>query len=81
LDWAHCVVARWLPILLEGSGETSFPDLLQGRVYADFRNSEEYFDAAFDPILSLYRVPHRDPVAEDLRSALKDEPGRFTREI
>jgi hypothetical protein len=33
-----------LPVLLEGMPESAFPVLLQGRVFADFRKVEAYFD-------------------------------------
>ena len=59
-----------LPVLLEGKPKDAFPTLLQGRVYADFTNTEQYFDTVFDLILSLYRIPPRHPVAEELRKSL-----------
>ncbi len=57
-----------LPVLLEGTPQDSFPAILNGRVYADFRKVETYFDTAFDLILSLYRISDLDPVAGELRS-------------
>lgn len=60
-----------LPVLLEGTEETALPTLLQGRVYADFRKVETYFDTVFDLILSLYRIPPRHTVAEELRGSLR----------
>ena len=45
-----------LPVLLEGTEESAFPPLLQGRVYADFRKSEAYFDTALGLLLSLYQI-------------------------
>ncbi len=56
------------PVLLEGEPQDSFPVILHGRVYADFRKVEIYFDTAFNLILSLYRISHLDPVAGELRS-------------
>jgi hypothetical protein len=35
-----------LPVLLEGTEDSAFPPLLHGRVYADFRKNEAYFDVA-----------------------------------
>ncbi|MDB5388120.1 MAG: repeat-containing protein, partial [Planctomycetaceae bacterium] len=67
-----------LPTLLDGTEETSFPPLLQGRVYADFRDPEKYFLAAFDLVLSLYAIPHHDPAVADLRETLD---GSATREF
>ena len=46
-------------------------DLLQGRVYADFRKEETYFDAVFDFFLSVYRIPPQHAVAAELRNSLK----------
>jgi hypothetical protein len=59
-----------LPVLLDGTEATSFPPLLQGRVYADFREPEAYFITAFDLILSLYEIPPTDPAVADLRESL-----------
>jgi hypothetical protein len=60
-----------LPLLLEGTDKTAFPTMLHGRVYADFRQIEQYFDTMFELILSLYQIPSRHPVAEDLRRSLQ----------
>ena len=62
-----------LPVLLEGTPEDAFPVLLQGRVYADFRKVETYFDTVFELILSLYQIPPRHSVADDLRNSLRAE--------
>lgn len=59
-----------LPVLLDGTEETSFPPLLQGRVYADFREPEAYFLTAFDLILSLYEIPPTALAVADLRESL-----------
>jgi hypothetical protein len=61
-----------LPVLLAGTEESSFPPLLQGRVYADFRNQQAYFTTAFDLILSLYDIPPSDPSVADLRESLRE---------
>jgi small GTP-binding protein len=60
-----------LPVLLEGTEESAFPHLLQGRVYADFRNNEAYFDVVLDLLLSLYGIRPKEPVATELRESLK----------
>ena len=57
--------------MLEGEKATSLPPLLQGRVYADFRDERSYFATAFDLILSLYRLPVTDPAVADLRESLR----------
>lgn len=59
-----------LPVLLAGTEESSFPALLQGRVYADFRKAEAYFLTAFDLVLSLYGIQPNDPAVADLRESL-----------
>ncbi len=60
-----------LPVLLEGTDESAFPNLLHGRVYADFRDQDRYFDTALDLLLSLYEINPRDAVSIDLRQLLE----------
>lgn len=62
-----------LPILLEGTDKFSFPILLQGRVYADFRDIEAYFDEMFNLLLSLSQIELNDPVAMELRESLMNQ--------
>jgi WD40 repeat protein len=62
-----------LPVLLEGTPEDSFPTLLEGRVFADFRKIETYFDTVFELILSIYGIPARHPVAGELWNLMKAE--------
>jgi small GTP-binding protein len=64
--------SRILPILRAGTDETSFPDLLLGRVYADFRDEHSYFSSAFDIILSLFRLAPNQKAVADLRESLKN---------
>lgn len=59
------------PVLLEGTADSSFPLLLQNRVYADFRNSELYFSTAFELILSIYGIPPQHSVSSELRESLQ----------
>ncbi len=59
-----------LPVLLEGLEESAFPFLLQGRVYADFRKSEAYFDTIFRLLLSLFKIQPVHPVARVLSESL-----------
>lgn len=59
-----------LPVLLDGSEKTAFPFLLQGRIYADFRKKEAYFDKAFELLLNLYKIQPHNPVAKELRESL-----------
>jgi small GTP-binding protein len=59
-----------LPLLLDGEKATSLPPLLQGSVYADFRDERSYFAVALDLILSLYQLPPNHPAVADLRESL-----------
>lgn len=61
-----------LPVLLDGTPESSFPPLLHGRVYADFRPAQRYLPTVFDLIVSLYQISSREPVRE-LRRQFIDE--------
>jgi WD40 repeat protein len=56
-----------LPVLVAGTEQSSFPHLLQGRVYADLRRPESYCLAVFDLILGLYDLPPQHPVSAELR--------------
>jgi WD40 repeat protein len=60
-----------LPVLPDGTPQNAFPVLLKGRVFADFRKIETYFDTVFELILSIYGIPARHPVAEELRNLQK----------
>lgn len=60
-----------LPVLLAGDEAESFPPLMRGRVYGDFRNEEAYFTTAFDLILSLYQLPPNHTAVADLRESLR----------
>jgi hypothetical protein len=62
-----------LPVLLMGDERTSFPPLLRGRVYADFRKADTYFTAVFDLILTLYDITTNDLAVADLRESLRGE--------
>jgi GTPase SAR1 family protein len=62
-----------LPALLAGRDKSSFPELLQGRVYADFRQEQRYFITAFDLVLSLYGIKPGDPAVAYLRESLVEE--------
>jgi GTPase SAR1 family protein len=65
-----------LPALLAGTEESSFPPLLQGRVYADFRDKMVYFATAFNMILSLYQISPNDQAVADLRESLRESEMR-----
>jgi hypothetical protein len=59
-----------MPVLLDGEKTASFPPLLHGRVYADFRDASAYFTRAFALILSLYQLPPNHSAVADLRESL-----------
>jgi len=65
-----------LPVLLEGIEESAFPPLLQGRVYADFRNSDAYFEKVFELLLSLFQIQPNHTVARELRESLVGQKER-----
>jgi len=60
-----------LPVLLAGEESESFPPLLRGRVYGDFRKDDAYFANAFDLILDVYGISHQDAAVADLRESLR----------
>ena len=63
-----------LPVLLEGTEELAFPHLLHGRVYADFRERDGYYEATLELLLSLYGIGPTEPVGAELRSSLRATP-------
>lgn len=64
-----------LPILLAGAEALSFPPLLHGRVYADFRKSDAYFNSVLDLLLSLYDIAPTQQIAIDLRELVGRSDG------
>ena len=64
--------ASVLPLLLEGDDRNSFPEALQNRVYSDFQQERFYFVSLFNLILTLYRIPSKDPIIGELRAFIRD---------
>jgi hypothetical protein len=62
-----------LPLLLDGTLETSFPPMFGDSAYLDFRNPKDYFRALFDAILTLYGIRFDDPTVADLRAEILRE--------
>ena len=62
--------ATVLPLLLDGDDQTSFPPLLRGKVYADFRREEGYFRTLFDLVLTIFGIPFENPGVVEQREAL-----------
>jgi len=63
-----------LPVLLHGTEETALPPLLRGRVYADFRQPEQYFLSAFSVILSVHEIPPNEPTCRELIDFIGESP-------
>jgi GTPase SAR1 family protein len=61
-----------LPLLRTGEKTAALPPLMHNKVFADFRNEQAYFTKAFDLILDLYEITHRDPAVADLRESLQE---------
>lgn len=61
-----------LPLLLEGEDATALPDLMRGRVYGDFRQSEFYFATLLDLILTLWQIPFSHEAVKRLREDLRE---------
>jgi hypothetical protein len=55
-----------------------YPPLLQGRVYANFKQEENYLVTLFDLVLRLYHIPFDDPMVRDLREQLLKEASPLT---
>jgi hypothetical protein len=60
-------------LLLSGEERTSFPPMLRGRYYADFRNEDDYFAVAFDLMLTLYGIKFHLPGIAEWRQRLRGE--------
>jgi hypothetical protein len=60
-----------LPVLLEGTDESSFPIYLHGRIHADFREEGVYCSSALSLLLSLYNIKPQDAIAIELRELLE----------
>jgi hypothetical protein len=69
-----------LPVLLDGTSESSFPPLLHGRVYADFRPAQRYLPTVFDLIASLYQISSDERVRELRHEFIDDQPWNPARE-
>jgi GTPase SAR1 family protein len=65
-----------MPILRAGEKKTSLPPLMWDRVHRDFSNDRAYFITAFDFILDLYGIAHRDPAVADLRDLIRESEVR-----
>ena len=61
-----------MPILRVGEKKTSLPPLMWDRVHRNFINDRAYFITAFDFILDLYGIAHRDPAVADLRDLIRE---------
>jgi hypothetical protein len=66
-----------LPVLLRGTEESSFPSLLTGRVYADYRQESGYFQQTLQLLLTVYGLPLRSPLGEDLEKLLFQSSSKY----
>jgi GTPase SAR1 family protein len=64
-----------LPVLFEGTPEQSFPPLLRGRVYADFRDPDQYFERFLSVVLSLYEISRKESIVRELELLFGDTIG------
>jgi GTPase SAR1 family protein len=63
-----------LPVLCAGTPEESFPPLLQGFVFIDFREEANFFFRLFELVLTLHRIPFEDKMARQHRGELSGTP-------
>lgn len=64
-----------LPVLLSGSADDSLPPLLRGRVYADFRDSTQYFEQLLRVIFTLYDIAPDSAVGRELEESILGSDG------
>jgi small GTP-binding protein len=62
-----------MPILLDGTAKTSFPDLLQGRVYGDFRDGEEYTIQMIKLLSNIYEIKPREKIIAEIMKIFETE--------
>ncbi len=60
-------------LLLSGEEKKSFPPMLCGRNYADFRDKSDYFARAFDLMLTLYGIGFQQPGIDEWRQRLRGD--------
>lgn len=57
-----------LPVLAQGEALASFPNILQGRVYADFRSEADYYESILELIFDIYSFDRRDSAIFSLKA-------------
>jgi WD40 repeat protein len=62
--------ATVLPALLEGDPKTALPELLHGRVFADFRVADRYFDVLLEVLLALFGIAN-EPAGRRIREEIR----------
>ena len=62
-----------IPLLLAGDVTSSFPPLLHGRVFVDFRGKDQYFAQLIDLIIKMFGLPFSDPAVAGLRESMLAE--------
>jgi small GTP-binding protein len=63
-----------IPILLTASAKESFPDLLHGRVYGDFRDSTDYAMQTIKLLMNLYEIKSRDKIVTEIMNIFEAHP-------
>ena len=64
---------RVLPLLVDGTAETSFTPLLRPLVNIDFKDPEFYFRRLLDMIWRIYNLPFDNPLLEELQASMTPE--------
>jgi len=59
-----------IPLLSAGTKEESFPPLLQGSVFVDFRDEAHFFPRLFELVLAIHHIPFEDKMARQHRDEL-----------
>ena len=59
-----------IPLLWAGTKEESFPPLLQGSVFVDFREEADFFPRLFELVLTIHRIPFENKMARQHRDEL-----------
>jgi small GTP-binding protein len=64
--------ASVMPVLLDGNPNISFPPLLRGRVFADFRSETLYLRSLFGLIVTLHGLPTAEEEVFQLSSSISE---------
>jgi hypothetical protein len=59
-----------IPLLCAGTKDESFPPLLQGSVFLDFRDEADFFSRLFELVLTFHRIQFDDKMARQHRDEI-----------